>query len=88
MRGQAAERDASDNGSDSRVNLSSASNSANIGSESSDKIFVELRDAARSVADEIQRSVIISNVDQFEQSKGTASYVHKYQTFIASAAAT
>jgi hypothetical protein len=46
VRGQAAEIDACDYGSDSRVNLSSASNSANIGSESNDKIFVELRDAA------------------------------------------
>lgn len=51
-----------------------------------DVMFVQLRNAARSVADEIRRSEIMSNIDRLEESRGTFSYQRAYEDFIASVA--
>ena len=73
MRRQAAEADLG--GSDSRINLSAP-----------DILFIQLRAAARSVADEMRRSEILSNIDRLEISRGTLSYHRAYEEFIASVA--
>ena len=62
-------------GLDSRINFSDP-----------DVMFVHLRSAARSIADEIRRSEIISNIDRLEISRGTFSYQRAYEDFIASVA--
>jgi hypothetical protein len=62
-------------GSDSRINLSAP-----------DIMFIQLRAAARSVANEMRRSEIISNIERLEVSRGTLSYQRAYEDFIASVA--
>jgi len=62
-------------GSDSRINFSGP-----------DTLFIRLRAAARSIADEVRRSEIISNIDELEKSRGTAGYLRVYENFIASVA--
>lgn len=62
-------------GLDSRINFSDPG-----------VMFVQLRSAARSIADEIRRSEIISNIDRLEISRGTFSYQRAYEDFIASVA--
>jgi len=62
-------------GSESRINVSGA-----------DTLFIRLRAAARSIADEVRRAEIISNIDELEKSRGTAGYLRVYEDFIASVA--
>jgi hypothetical protein len=62
-------------GSESRINFSGP-----------DTLFIRLRAAARSIADEVRRSEIISNIDELEKSRGTAGYLRVYENFIASVA--
>ena len=62
-------------GSDSRINFGGP-----------DTLFIQLRAAARSIADEVRRSEIISNIDELEKSRGTAGYLRVYENFIASIA--
>jgi hypothetical protein len=62
-------------GSDSGINVSGP-----------DILFIQLRAAARSVADEVRSSEIISNIDELEKSRGTAAYLRAYQNLIASVA--
>ena len=52
-----------------------------------DVLFIQLRAAARTLADELDRAEIISSVEQLERSKGTPDFLQAYQTFIASIAA-
>ena len=60
-------------GCDSRIKLSDP-----------EILFIKLRAAAQSVADEAHRSEIISNIDQLEKWRGTAGYLPVYENFIAS----
>ncbi len=62
-------------GSDSRIDFAS-----------SDTLFIRLRAAARSIADDVRRAEIISNIDELEKSRGTAGYLRVYENFIASIA--
>jgi len=62
-------------GSESRINFSGP-----------DTLFIQLRAAARSIADEVRRAEIISNIDELEKSRGTAGYLRVYENFIASVA--
>ncbi len=62
-------------GSDSRIDFASP-----------DTLFIQLRAAARSIADEVRRAEIISNIDELEKSRGTAGYLRVYENFIASIA--
>jgi hypothetical protein len=57
-----------------------------IDSGGPDNLFIPLRAAARSIADEVRRSEIISNIDELEKSRGTAGYLRVYENFIASVA--
>ena len=68
---QPAESD--DRGPDSRFDVSSI-------------LFVQLRAAARSLADETQRARIVSLVSQLETYKGTPRFLKAYQDFVASIA--
>jgi hypothetical protein len=52
-----------------------------------DVLFIQLRAAARTLANELERAEIISSVEQLEKSKGTPDFLQAYQTFIASIAA-
>jgi hypothetical protein len=73
MRRRAAEVDPG--GYDSRINFSG-----------SDTLFIQLRSAARSIADEIRGSEIISSIDELEKSRGTAKYLRAYENFVAAVA--
>src|SRR5258706_14829007 len=57
-------------GSDSRINFSGP-----------DTLFIRLRAAARSIADQVRRSEIISNIDELEKSRGTAGFPSGYENF-------
>jgi hypothetical protein len=45
-----------------------------------------MRAAARSIADEVRRSEIILNIEELEESRGTAGYLGTYENFIVSVA--
>ena len=52
------------------------------GSSAPDALFLQLRNAAGSLANTLKRVEIISNVEQLEKSKGTPAFLQAYQTFI------
>jgi hypothetical protein len=66
--------------------MDSGGSESRIDSGGPDNLFIPLRAAARSIADEVRRSEIISNIDELEKSRGTAGYLRVYENFIASVA--
>jgi hypothetical protein len=73
-------------GHNPRVNMNSTDNSVNVTSVSRDEVFVQLREAARSVASDIDRDSILERVERLEKAQGSSGFVAAYQNFIASAA--
>lgn len=73
-------------GHNPRVNMNSTDNSVNVTSVSGDQLFVQLRDAVRSVADESERAEILSKLDALQQARGSSGFLHAYQGFISSVA--
>lgn len=70
----------------SRVNLNSTDNSLNITSVSGDQLFVQLREAARTIGNESERAMIIVRLDDLERARGSSGFLQAYQGFIASVA--
>jgi hypothetical protein len=73
-------------GHNPRVNMNSTDNSVNITSVSSDQLFVQLREAARSIGDESERTKIVAAINEMESAKQSSGFLHSYQNFMASAA--
>ena len=66
--------------------MNSTDNSVNITSVSGDELFVQLREAVRSIGDDSERNGILSKLDQLEKAKDSGSFLHAYQSFIATVA--
>ncbi|MGB2677264.1 MAG: hypothetical protein WAN12_09295 [Candidatus Acidiferrum sp.] len=73
-------------GHNPRINLNSTDNSVNIASVSNDKTFVQMREAAQSISDELERAKIISRLDDLESARGSTGFLAAYQSFIGSVA--
>jgi hypothetical protein len=69
-------------GPNSRVNMNSTDNSLNIASVSNDKTFVQMREAAQSIRDELEREKILSHIAELESTKGSKGFLSAYQTFM------
>src|SRR5208282_446839 len=53
-------------GPNSRINMNSTDNSLNVASVSNDKTFVQMREAAQSIRDELEREKILSHIAELE----------------------
>ncbi len=69
-------------GPNSRVNMNSTDNSLNVASVSNDKTFVQMREAAQSISDEVARAKILSRLDDLEGTGGSSGFLSAYQTFM------
>ena len=73
-------------GHNSRINLNSTDNSANVSSVSNDNTFVQMREAAESIEDQAERQIILSRIAELEATKDSPKYLSAYQSFMAAAA--
>jgi len=74
-------------GDNSRLNLNSTDNSANIVVKSDAELFTKLRDRVKTeVVDEAEQKKIIDAATALEQSQGKPSFAQRYTDFIAVAA--
>src|SRR5271157_1206783 len=69
-------------GPNSRVNMNSTDNSLNVASVSNDKTFVQMREAAQTIGDELEREKILSHIAELESAKGSKGFLSAYQTFM------
>lgn len=69
-------------GPNSRVNMNSTDNSLNVASVSNDKTFIQMREAAQSIRDELEREKILSHIAELESTKGSKGFLSAYQTFM------
>jgi hypothetical protein len=74
-------------GHNTRININSTDNSTNVVAESitENNVFQKLREAIEQQVTSEEKEVILSSVDQLEQTKGTSKYVSAYQSFIQTA---
>ena len=72
-------------GPNARLNVDSIDNSTNTVSMSKDRVFVELREQAQSIADEAAQADILSRIDALESTQGTGGFLAAYQSFMAAA---
>lgn len=72
-------------GPNARLNLDSIDGSTNTVSMSRDRVFVELREQAKSIADEAARADILARIDDLESTQGTGGFLAAYQSFMATA---
>jgi hypothetical protein len=63
-----------------------ARGSQRLASVSNDRTFVQIREAAQSIADELERTNILSRLDELESARGPAGFVVAYQNFISTVA--
>jgi hypothetical protein len=73
-------------GHNPRINVNSTDNSVNIASVSSDQLFMQLRETARSIGTESERAEILSKLDRLQETQGSSGFLQAYQNFIASVA--
>jgi hypothetical protein len=69
-------------GNNPRINMNSTDNSVNIVTVSGDQLFDLLRETARSVENESERTEILAKLDELQQAQGSAGFVNAYQNFI------
>jgi len=72
-------------GPNARLNVDSIDSSTNTVSMSKDRIFVDLREQAKSIADEAARADILTRIDDLESTQGTGGFLAAYQSFMATA---
>lgn len=72
-------------GPNARLNVESIDNSTNTVSMSKDRVFIELREQAQSIADEAARVDILARIDTLESTQGTRDFLEAYQSFMATA---
>jgi len=70
-------------GPNARLNVDSIDSSTNTVSMSKDRVFVELREQAKSIADDAARADILARIDALESTKGTGGFLAAYQSFMA-----
>jgi hypothetical protein len=70
----------------SPIGVGSNVNQAVSYNRASDRLFVQLREAAGSVDDESERAEILAKLDQLQRNQGSAGFLDAYQKFIASVA--
>lgn len=70
-------------GPNARLNVHSTDNSSNAVSLSNDRVFVELREHAKSIADDQHRDDILVRINALENTKGTTGFLAAYQEFMA-----
>lgn len=73
-------------GPNARLNVDSIDNSNNTVSMSKDRVFVELREQAKSIADEAAQADVLARIDALESTRGTSGFLAAYQSFMAIAA--
>jgi hypothetical protein len=72
-------------GPNARLNVESIDNSTNTVSMSKDRVFIELREQAKSIVDEATRADILSRIDALESTQETGDFLAAYQAFMATA---
>jgi hypothetical protein len=72
-------------GPNARLNVDCIDSSTNTVSMSKDRVFVELREQAKSIADEAARADILVRIDALESTQGTGGFLAAYQSFMATA---
>ena len=74
-------------GPHSRVNIQSQDNSINISHQITENVFADMRQVIQThIQNDEEQRQILNKLDELESAKGTASFLQKYQDFIASAA--
>jgi hypothetical protein len=69
-------------GPNARLNVDSVDNSTNTVSMSQDRVFFELREQAKSIADDAERADILARIDALESTQGTGGFLAAYQSFM------
>jgi hypothetical protein len=49
-------------------------------------VFVQMRERAQSIADEIERRTIVAKIEELENARGSTGFIQVYQEFIATVA--
>ncbi len=70
-------------GPNARLNVESIDNSTNTVSMSKDRVFVELREQAKTLNDEAAEADILARIDALEDSQGTDGFLAAYTSFVA-----
>jgi len=70
-------------GPNARLNVDSVDNSTNSVSISKDRVFLELREQAKFIADDAARDDILARIDALESTQGTDGFLMAYQSFMA-----
>lgn len=74
-------------GPNARINVQSVDASSNVVGVDSDELFEKLRTTiAEHISDEIHVNQLIGKLNELEQAKGKATFIQRYQEFIALAA--
>lgn len=73
-------------GDNSRVNINSTDASTNVVNASSDEIFIQLEEAARTVQDRNAQALLIEEICRMRTAQNATDFTARYQSFIASAA--
>jgi hypothetical protein len=69
-------------GPNSRINMNSTDNSVNVASMSNDKMFLQMREAAKSISDDAERAKVLSRLEDLESTRGSSGFLSAYQTFM------
>ncbi|MGA9972670.1 MAG: hypothetical protein WBQ07_20215 [Candidatus Acidiferrales bacterium] len=80
-------RDVHFHGHNSRVNVNSSDNSTNTVSERNKNLFIDMRQAAQKIENEIARNEVINSIDELQENQGRGGWTHAYEKFINLAAA-
>jgi hypothetical protein len=72
-------------GPNARLNVDSIDNSSNTVTISKERVFVDLREQAGSIADDHARADILARIDALESTQGTGGFLAAYQAFMAAA---
>jgi hypothetical protein len=70
-------------GHNSRLNVNTTDNSTNVASERNQGLFLEMREAAKTITDESKRDEIIRHIGELEKTQGQGSFLHAYERFVA-----
>ena len=70
-------------GPNARLNVDSIDSSTNSVSMSKDRVFVDLREQAKTIADEATQANILARIDALESNYGTDGFLSAYQSFMA-----
>jgi hypothetical protein len=74
-------------GTHARVNIHSQDQSINVSHQTTENVFADMRQLIQNqISSDTERDYILERLNELEASKGTSSFIEKYQAFIGAAA--